>query len=342
MTRRHSTARHWPWIATLRQPSRDSRGSSRRRPDRHSPAAMSQGLGALAAGNLDEAGAAFERAGRIRPGAPEVQDGLAQVARARGDAGITTHLAAAERAEREERWQTALEAYRQALAIDPNLLAAQEGAERAEPRAAIEAQLNGYAARPERLFSTEVRAAARATLHQARSINPAGPVLRGQIDKVDSTGGVCGSASRRLPQLRQPDRRYDLPHRADWHVRSQGHGATARALHDRRNAFRVPGRAARGDGAAGADAASGRDTMRGTDLSAQLIIREPLGERRLNDEALPMSIGGPGSDVIVPAACPGAAGMDRRAGRAALSAARIDRGNGAPQRRANRRLHVAA
>ena len=147
-------------------------------------AAMSQGLGALAAGNLDEAGAAFERAGRIRPGAPEVQDGLAQVARARGDAGITTHLAAAERAEREERWQTALEAYRQALAIDPNLLAAQEGAERAEPRAAIEAQLNGYAARPERLFSTEVRAAARAALHQARSINPAGPVLRGQIDKV--------------------------------------------------------------------------------------------------------------------------------------------------------------
>ena len=147
-------------------------------------AAMSQGLGALAAGNLDEAGAAFERAGRIRPGAPEVQDGLAQVARARGDAGITTHLAAAERAEREERWQTALEAYRQALAIDPNLLAAQEGAERAEPRAAIEAQLNGYAARSERLFSTEVRAAARAALHQARSINPAGPVLRGQIDKV--------------------------------------------------------------------------------------------------------------------------------------------------------------
>jgi hypothetical protein len=147
-------------------------------------AAMSQGLGALAAGNLDEAGAAFERAGRIRPGALEVQDGLAQVARARGDAGITTHLAAAERAEREERWQTALEAYRQALAIDPNLLAAQEGAERAEPRAAIEAQLNGYAARPERLFSTEVRAAARAALHQARSINPAGPVLRGQIDKV--------------------------------------------------------------------------------------------------------------------------------------------------------------
>ena len=40
-------------------------------------------------------------------------------------------------------------------------------------------------------------------------------------------------------------------------------------------------------------------------MSAQLIIREPLGERRLTDEALPMSIGGAGSDVIVPRAAPG-------------------------------------
>jgi len=32
-------------------------------------------------------------------------------------------------------------------------------------------------------------------------------------------------------------------------------------------------------------------------LSAQLIIREPLGERRLADEALPMSIGGAGSEA---------------------------------------------
>jgi hypothetical protein len=149
-------------------------------------AAMSEGLAAMAAGNLGEARAAFERAGRIRPGAPEVEDGLAQVARAQGDAGIAEHLAAAERAEREERWQAALEAYRRALAIDGNLLAAQQGVERAEPRAAIEAQLVSYASRPERLFSTEVRAAARATLTQARAINPAGPVLRGQIETVNS------------------------------------------------------------------------------------------------------------------------------------------------------------
>jgi formylglycine-generating enzyme required for sulfatase activity len=36
-------------------------------------------------------------------------------------------------------------------------------------------------------------------------------------------------------------------------------------------------------------------------LSAQLIIREPLGERMLGDRALPVSIGGAGSDIVVPA-----------------------------------------
>jgi len=35
-------------------------------------------------------------------------------------------------------------------------------------------------------------------------------------------------------------------------------------------------------------------------LSAQLIIREPLGERLLADRALPLSIGGAGSDIVVP------------------------------------------
>jgi eukaryotic-like serine/threonine-protein kinase len=149
-------------------------------------AAMSAGLEALARRDFGAAQAAFQRADRIRPGALEVQDGLAQVARAQGDAGITTHLAAAQRAESEERWQAALEAYRQALAIDRNLLAAQEGVERAEPRAALEAQLNGFAARPERLFSTEVRAAARNTLGRARAIEPAGPVLRKQIETVEA------------------------------------------------------------------------------------------------------------------------------------------------------------
>ena len=49
------------------------------------------------------------------------------------DTGMRTEV---QRAEQEERWRPALEAYRRALAIDANLLAAQDGAASAEPRAA--------------------------------------------------------------------------------------------------------------------------------------------------------------------------------------------------------------
>ncbi len=40
-------------------------------------------------------------------------------------------------------------------------------------------------------------------------------------------------------------------------------------------------------------------------MSAQLIIREPLGERLLADRALPVSIGGAGSDIVLPASASG-------------------------------------
>lgn len=45
--------------------------------------------------------------------------------------------------------------------------------------------MHGFAARPERLFSSEVRAAARNSLVRASAIEPAGPVLRRQIEAVD-------------------------------------------------------------------------------------------------------------------------------------------------------------
>ena len=91
---------------------------------------------------------------------------------------------------------------RRALAIDANLLAAQQGVERAEPRAALEGQLNGFAARPERLFSSEVRAAARNSLVRASPIEPAGPVLRRQIEAVDKLVDSRRGADRRRTHLR--------------------------------------------------------------------------------------------------------------------------------------------
>jgi Na+-transporting methylmalonyl-CoA/oxaloacetate decarboxylase gamma subunit len=148
-------------------------------------AAISQGLASLARRDPEAARAAFERAGRLRPGSPEVSDGLAQVERALASRSITTHLVAAQEAERAERWSQALVGYRKALDVDRNLLAARQGVERAEPRAMLDAELEAVIERPERLFSSEVRGAARATLQRARGVPAPGPVLTRQVETVE-------------------------------------------------------------------------------------------------------------------------------------------------------------
>jgi len=148
-------------------------------------AAMSQGLERLARSDFESARAAFERAGRLRPGAPEVADGLAQVERGLAGRTLTTHLVAAQEAERAERWPQALAEYRKALDVDRNLLAAREGVERAEPRAMLDAELAAVIERPERLFSSEVRGAARASLQRARAVPAPGPVLTRQVETVE-------------------------------------------------------------------------------------------------------------------------------------------------------------
>jgi tetratricopeptide (TPR) repeat protein len=147
-------------------------------------AAMSQALDHLARRDYGRAREAFERAGRLRPGAPEVADGLAQVERGLADRSIATHLATAQDAERAERWSQALAEYRKALEVDRNLLAARQGVERAEPRAMLDAELAAYIERPERLFSEQIRGAARATLQRARAVPSPGPVLAGQVESV--------------------------------------------------------------------------------------------------------------------------------------------------------------
>ena len=148
-------------------------------------AAMSQGLASLARRDFAAARSAFERAGRLRPGAPEVAEGLAQVERGLADRSIGAHLEAAQQAERTERWAAALAEYRKALDVDRNLLAARQGVERAEPRAMLDAELAAVIERPERLFSLEVRGAARATLQQARAVPAPGPVLARQVETVE-------------------------------------------------------------------------------------------------------------------------------------------------------------
>jgi serine/threonine protein kinase len=147
--------------------------------------AVAEGLAAASRKDYAAARAAYERAGRIRPGATEVREGLEQVERALGDRSIDAHLEAARRAEREERWSDALAEYRQALKIDANLLPAQQGVELAEPRAMLDAELDAYLEKPEKVFSSEVRGAARAAIAKARTVPDPGPALQRKTRELE-------------------------------------------------------------------------------------------------------------------------------------------------------------
>ncbi len=149
-------------------------------------AAIADALAATSRGDYATARAAYERAGRIRPSAPEVKEGLEQVQRALDDQAISRHLESARKAEREERWSEALAEYRAAIAVDSKLLDAKQGVERVEPRVMLDAALASYLDRPERVFSDAVRGAARATLAQAAAIPAPGPVLTGQVTRLEA------------------------------------------------------------------------------------------------------------------------------------------------------------
>jgi len=146
--------------------------------------AMAQGMAALARQDYAAAKAAFEGAGRLRPGAPEVAEGLRQVEQATRTREIAAMLARARAAEREERWSDALGGYREALKVDATLLEGQQGVERCEPRAMLDAELQSFIDHTERLFTVDGRGAARGVLDRAAHVAGPGPRLAGQMDRL--------------------------------------------------------------------------------------------------------------------------------------------------------------
>jgi hypothetical protein len=142
--------------------------------------AMAQAMAALARRDYAVAQAAFEKAGRIRPGTPEVADGLQQIRRVTETRSLTSIVERAVTAERAEQWSAALALYGEALKAEPALRAAQDGVERVEPRAMIDAELQSFIDKPERLYSPAGRDIARNVLERAASVPAPGPRLQAQ------------------------------------------------------------------------------------------------------------------------------------------------------------------
>jgi hypothetical protein len=146
--------------------------------------AIAQAQSALAARDYVAARAAYDRASRIRPGAPEVTEGLQQVERATETRTLAATLERAAAAERAERWSEALGLHREALKADPTLRTAQEGVERTEPRAMLDAELQSFLDRPDRFFSAAGRDVARNVIERAAAVPAPGPRLASQLARM--------------------------------------------------------------------------------------------------------------------------------------------------------------
>ena len=147
-------------------------------------AAIAQAQTALARRDYGAARSAFERADKIRPGTPEVAEGLQQVRRATETDALASTVERALAAERAELWSEALRLYREALRTEPSLRAAQEGAERADPRAMLDAELQSFIDRPERLYSPSGRDVARNVIERAGRVPAPGTRLQGQLARM--------------------------------------------------------------------------------------------------------------------------------------------------------------
>lgn len=148
---------------------------------------MSQGYGALAGNEPEQAEDFFEQALSIRPGSGEASAALEQVRDQMTSNAISRHLETARAHEAEEEWQQALDAYQQALAVDPNVVAARDGASRARSRRNLDDFLSRLIEDPLRLADDAVYAESRDIYLNALRIPEAeaGPQLREQLEQVE-------------------------------------------------------------------------------------------------------------------------------------------------------------
>jgi tetratricopeptide (TPR) repeat protein len=168
---------------------------------------MSEGLAALNEGEYAAARGAFERAGKMRPGSPQVAEALAQVDEAESLESIARHRARARLLEEREEWAGALAAYEAVLAISPNLSFARDGAQRCRNRVDLQDRLAFHLAHPERLADDEVYAEAAGLLEEARRTSPAGPRLTAQMEELASRLEAAGT---RVPVRLVSDERTEV------------------------------------------------------------------------------------------------------------------------------------
>jgi tetratricopeptide (TPR) repeat protein len=157
---------------------------------------MSAGLDALDREDYPAARAAFERASTLRPESPEVADGLARTETGHRIQTIEQHRQRAATFEQDELWESAVAEYDHVLALDSTVAFARHGRDRALARGQLGARIDFHLEHPDRLSADHVLEEATELLDHARTVSPQGPVLAGQIDRLDEAIRVASTPIR--------------------------------------------------------------------------------------------------------------------------------------------------
>ena len=157
---------------------------------------MSQGLSALAQGEYGDAHESFTQALALRPDSQEALNGQTQAEQGQKLDAIALAEARALAFESRELWPMAIRLYREALETDATLAFAQEGLERAQGRADLDAKMVNLIDNPNLLFGDRVLGDAETLLAEAREIPEPGPRLDGQVNDL---GRLVRLASTPIP-----------------------------------------------------------------------------------------------------------------------------------------------
>lgn len=145
---------------------------------------MSQGYSALSNNDANTAEGHFRQALAVKPGSTEAETALVQVRDQISSNAINSHLATAARHETEEDWQAALDVYQKALAVDANVVAAEEGRDRARSRLNLDNYWKELLADPLQLADPVIYERSVETYTNALNIPNGGPRLREQMNQA--------------------------------------------------------------------------------------------------------------------------------------------------------------
>lgn len=164
--------------------------------------AMTEGLAAIELGNWQAAQAALNRAGTLRPGAPEVADAVARLEAGQRREALGNAIQRALEFEEAEAWVDAEKTYSEILAVDPESAIALEGRQRTAIRADLDQKLQYHIQYPGRMSSPQVLEDASTVLEEARGVTPPGSRLAAQIKTLEQLVEI---ASKPIPVILESD-----------------------------------------------------------------------------------------------------------------------------------------